>query len=153
MAITRWDPFGELLSMQRDMERVFGRLGARGDNDAAGRADWMPRIDVKSTGEDIVVYAEVPGLESDDIDLEVTDGLLTIKGERRAESEREEEGWLIRERSYGSFARALSLPDGIEPESITAGYKDGVLEIHVPKAIEELKPKTTKIPLESGDTV
>ena len=148
MAIMRWDPFGEVLSMQREMDRLFGRLGVgRVSEGSASPVAWMPRIDVKTTGDDMVVYAEVPGMNPDDIDIEVTDGVLTIRGERKADTEKTEEGWIIRERSYGSFERALVLPDGVDAGEIKADYNDGVLEVHVPKALEALKPKTTKIAL------
>ncbi|MDI6712612.1 MAG: Hsp20/alpha crystallin family protein [Anaerosomatales bacterium] len=151
MAIVRWDPFGELMSIQREMDRLFGRLGfGRLAESTASEVAWMPRIDVKSTGDDMVVYAELPGMSKDDISVEVTDGVLTIKGERKAETEKKEEGWLIRERSYGAFERSLALPEGVEPEKITADYKDGVLEVHVPKAMAALKPKTHKIALGEG---
>lgn len=148
----RWDPFGEMLSMQRDMDRLFGRLGVgRAAEGSAPSVAWMPRIDVKTTGDDMVVYAEVPGMGRDDIDIEVTDGVLTIKGERKAETEKTEEGWLIRERSYGSFERSLVLPEGVEADKITADYKAGVLEVHVPRALEVMRPKTTKIALGMGE--
>jgi HSP20 family protein len=150
MAIVRWDPFGELMSIQREMDRLFGRLGLGRLPESASEIAWMPRIDVKSTGDDMVVYAELPGMSKDDISVEVTDGVLTIKGERRAETEKSEEGWLIRERSYGAFERSLALPEGVEPDKITADYKDGVLEVHIPKAMAALKPKTHKIALGEG---
>jgi len=145
MAIMRWDPFGEMLRMQRDMERIFSRIGA-----AEGRSDtttvaWMPKIDVKSKGDDLVVRAELPGINPDEVDIEVTDGVLTIKGERKAEEEREDEGWLIRESSYGAFERSMVLPEGVDPGSISAEYTDGILEVHVPKALEAARPKTTKV--------
>lgn len=98
----------------------------------------------------MVIHAEVPGLDRDDIDIEVTDGVLTIKGERKSETERTEEGWLVRERAYGSFERSVVLPEGVEAEKISADYKEGVLEVHVPKALEALKPKTTKVALGAG---
>jgi HSP20 family protein len=150
MAIVRWDPFGELMSIQREMDRLFGRLGLGRLPESASEIAWMPRIDVKSTGDDMVVYAELPGMSKDDISVEVTDGVLTIKGERKAETEKSEEGWLIRERSYGAFERSLALPEGVEPDKITADYKDGVLEVHIPKAMAALKPKTHKIALGEG---
>lgn len=153
MAIMRWDPFGEMLSMQRDMDRLFGRLGVgRGEGGTSSAVAWMPRIDVKTTGDDMVVYAEVPGLAREDIDLEVTDGVLTIRGERTADTEKTEEGWLIRERSYGSFERALVLPEGVEAEQISADYREGVLEVHIPKAVASLKPKTHRIALGAGES-
>ncbi len=151
MAITRWDPFGEMLTMQREVDRLLGRLGVGrvGDGEVAGVA-WLPRIDVKTTGEDMVISAELPGLKEDDVDIEVTDGVLTIKGERKSETEKSDEGWVIRERSYGSFERSLVLPEGVDPQEVTADYADGVLEVRVPKAAEVLKPKSHRIPLASG---
>jgi HSP20 family protein len=147
MAIMRWDPFGEMLRMQRDMDRIFTRMGGaegRGGETAATVA-WMPKIDVKSKGDDIVVHAELPGIDPDEVEIEVTDGVLTISGERKVEEEREGEGWLIRESSYGSFERSMVLPEGVDPGSISAEYNDGILEVHVPKALEAAKPKTTKV--------
>ena len=150
MAIMRWDPFGEVLTMQREMDRLFGRLGVgRVAESSDSQVAWMPRIDVKTTGDDMVVYAEIPGMERDDIDIEVTDGVLTIRGERVSQTESTEEGWVIRERSYGSFERSLVLPEGVEADKITADYKEGILEVHLPKALEALKPKTHRIALGS----
>lgn len=151
MAIMRWDPFGELLSMQREFDRLWRRLGLGGGADTATTGvAWMPRIDVRTEGDDMVVYAELPGLDRSDIDVSVTDGALTIKGERKAESEREDAGWLIRERSYGAFERTLVLPEGVDPEAISADYVDGVLTVRIPKAAAALKPQTHRIPLGSG---
>lgn len=148
MAIIRWDPFGEMLRMQRDMDGIFGRMGmAQGRDGSVSTVAWMPKIDVEQQGDDIVVHAELPGVKPEDVVIEVTDGVLTIKGERKAEEKREGEGWLVRESSYGSFERSMVLPEGVDPASISADYKDGVLLLHVPKALEASKPKTTKIAL------
>jgi HSP20 family protein len=143
MAIVRWDPFGEVLRMQRDLDRIFSRVGAaeRGEEGVA----WMPKIDVKRSGDDIVVHAELPGIDPADVDIEVTDNVLSIRGERKVEEEKEGEGWLVRESSFGSFERSLSIPEGVDPASITASFSNGILEVHVPKALEAAKPKTTKI--------
>ncbi|GAB4286770.1 MAG: Hsp20/alpha crystallin family protein [Coriobacteriia bacterium] len=143
MAIVRWDPFGEVLRMQRDMDRIFSRLGGAGREDAD--VAWMPKIDVKRSGDDILVRAELPGIDPDDVDIEVTDNVLTIRGERRIEENKEGEDWLVCESCYGSFERSLTIPDGVEADSITATYADGILEVHVPKALESLKPKVTKV--------
>lgn len=145
MAIMRWDPFGEMLRMQRDMDRIFTRMGSPAGAETVGSVAWMPKIDVKSKGDDIVVRAELPGIDPTDVDIEVTDNVLTISGERRFEEEKEDEGWLIRESSYGSFERSMVLPDGVTADDIKADYTDGILEIHVPKALEAAKPKTTKV--------
>lgn len=150
MAMMRWDPFGEMMRMQRDMDRIFSRMGTSEGGSQPASVAWMPKIDVKAKGDDIVVRAELPGINPEDVDIEVTDGVLTIKGERKAEEEREGEGWLIRESSYGSFERAMVLPEGVTAEEIKADYKDGVLELHVPKALEAAKPKTTKISISGG---
>jgi HSP20 family protein len=141
-----------MLRMQRDMDRIFSRMGtaeARPGETAA--VAWMPKIDVRSKGDDIVVHAELPGIDPAAVDIEFTDGVLTLRGERKAAEEREDEGWLIRESSYGSFERSMVLPEGVNAEEIRADYKDGILEIHVPKALEAVKPKTTKIAIGGGD--
>jgi len=144
MAMMRWDPFGEALKMQRDMDRVFSRLGTSEGLTPATTA-WMPRINVKRSGDDLAVNVELAGIKPEDVDIEVTDGVLMIRGERRGETEREDEGWVIRESSFGSFERSMVLPEGVDPESIRADFHDGMLEIHVPKALEAAMPKTTKV--------
>jgi len=143
VAIVRWDPFGEALRMQREMDRIFSRLGSA-ERPTEGVA-WMPKVDVKRTGEDLVVRAELPGMKPEDVDIEITDNVLTIRGERKEEETQEGEGWLVRESSYGAFERSLTIPEGVDPAAIKASYTDGVLEVHVPKALEAAKPKTTKI--------
>jgi len=144
MAIMRWDPFGEVLKMQRDMDRIFSRLGTT-ESRSATATTWMPRINVLQSGDDLAVHIELAGIKPEDVDIEVTDGLLTVKGERKAETSREDEGWVIRESSYGSFERSMALPEGVDPASIRADFHDGMLEIHVPRALELAKPKTTRI--------
>jgi HSP20 family protein len=136
--------------MQRDMDRIFSRMGTDGARGESAAVAWMPRIDVKAKGDDMVVRAELPGIDPDAVEIEVTDGVLTIRGERAVEDAREDEGWLIRESSYGSFERSIVLPEGVTTEGIRADYKDGILEIHVPKALEAAKPKTTRIAIGSG---
>lgn len=144
MAIARWDPFGEMLRMQRDMDRIFSRMGAEPRAEASAVA-WMPKINVKQSGDDIAVHVELAGIKPEDVDIEVTDGVLTIRGERKSDEAREGEGWLVRESSYGSFERSMVLPEGVEPDSIKADFHDGMLEVHVPKALEAARPKTTKV--------
>ena len=143
MAIVRWDPFGEVLRMQRDMDRIFSRLGSA---EVSGESvAWMPKVDVKRKDDDIVVRAELPGIDPAEVEVEVTDGVLTIRGERRQEAKQEGEDWLVCESCYGSFERSLTIPESVDPAAITADYKDGILVVHVPKALEAARPKTTKI--------
>lgn len=144
MAIMRWDPFGEMLRMQRDMDGILSRMGA-GAGQGREEMSWMPKINVKQSGDDLAVHVELAGIKPEDVDIEVTDGVLSIRGERKAEEQRENEGWLIKESSYGSFQRSMVLPEGVDPQSIKADFHDGMLEIHVPKAMEAARPKTTKV--------
>ncbi|MBE0476196.1 MAG: Hsp20/alpha crystallin family protein [Coriobacteriia bacterium] len=147
----RWDPFGEMISMQREMDRLFGRMGMRrGDGGEAGQMHWVPRIEAKREGDDLVIKAELPGMKPEDVDISVEDNVLTIKGERKAEEKKEGEDYVIREFSYGSFERSMVLPESVKPEDIKAGYDNGVLEVRVPRAMEEAKPKATKIPIGAG---
>lgn len=148
MAIVRWDPFGEALRLQRDMDRIFARLGSA--ERASESVAWMPKIDVKRTGDDVTVRAELPGIDPENVEIELTDNVLTIRGERKVEEEKEGEGWLVRESSFGAFERSLTIPEGVDPASITASYTDGILEVHVPKALEAARPKTTRIEVAKG---
>lgn len=151
MAIVRWDPFGEMLRMQRDMDTIFSRMGmAEGRGAEENRQAWMPKIDIKQSGNDMRIHAELPGIKPEDVDIEVTEGVLTIKGERRMEQEKEDEGWLVRESSFGSFQRSVALPESVDPSSITADFNDGVLEMVVPKAFEQQQPQTTKVAIGGG---
>ena len=142
----RWDPFGEVLRMQRDMDRIYSRMGMVGQGGPGGEQEsWMPRIDIKQSGDDMQVRAELPGMKPEDVDIEFSDGVLTLRGERREEEEKEGEGWLVRESSYGSFERTIILPETVEAGSISADFNDGVLEVTVPKAFEQHEPQRVKI--------
>jgi HSP20 family protein len=132
--------------MAHDLDRIFGRLGERGSEGVA----WMPKIDVKRMGDDVMVRAELPGMKPEDVDIELQDNVLTISGERKTEEQQENEGWLIRESSYGSFELSLTIPEGVDPGAIKADFHDGVLEVTVPKAFEAAQPRRTKI--EIGET-
>ena len=98
---------------------------------------WLPDLDVSETDKEIIVRAEVPGIERDDIDITLTNGLLTIKGEKKHEDEEKKEDYHRIERRYGSFARTLRLPSDVEHDNIEANYKDGVLKLVIPKPEKE----------------
>lgn len=137
----RWDPFEELTTLRNRMDRLWSRFNAEGDT---ALADWSPTSDVVETKDEIVIKAELPGLEEKDVDVEIEAGMLTIKGERQAEKETEEKGFRRMERSYGTFLRAFTLPTNVAPERITASFANGLLEVHLPKK-EEAKPRSIKV--------
>ena len=130
--LTRWEPMRDLLALEGQMARLFGdgfnRLPA-GENFGA----WAPLVDIYEEGDKIVLRAEIPGASKDDIDVKVENGTLTIRGEKKQEK-----------RFYGSFSRSFVLPTSIDAGKITATYKDGVLEVVVPKA-DAAKPKKVQI--------
>lgn len=142
MAIVRWDPFRELQSMQDRMNRIFGDVYARrGDDDVMARGDWMPLVDIyENDRHELLIKAEMPGMKREDIDIKVENNTLTIRGERRRESEVREEQYHRVERSYGSFSRSFSLPSTVDSERVSAEYKDGVLTVLLPTR-EEAKPR------------
>jgi len=105
---------------------------------------WMPAFDVSETDNEIVVKAELPGMNVEDIDIALTDGLLTIKGERKMEKEDKEENYHRIERQFGSFSRSLNLGTKVRADGIEAGYKDGILTVTLPK-VEESKPKKIEV--------
>ncbi len=138
-------PFREFERMRRDMDRLwesFFEGGVRRRSEEEG--GWYPSLDVAETKNEFVVKAEVPGMEPKDIDISLSDGTLTIKGEKKHEKEEKEEGYHLVERSYGAFTRSIQLPSEVHREKISASYKNGVLKIVLPKS-EEAKKKEVKI--------
>jgi HSP20 family protein len=132
----RWDPFDLLTQMQTEFDRFWGGRGPafRPLLRPAELADtWTPRADVFEQNGNIVVKAELPGVKKEDIDVAVEDGDLVVRGERTSEETVEEKDYLRMERSSGGFYRRLPLPEGTTAEQIAATYKDGVLEVTVPK--------------------
>ena len=146
MAIVRWDPFRDLMTLQERMNEMFDRtLRRRGDEEEglAPRA-WAPAVDIYETDEKMVIKVELPGLKKEDIDIEVRDSTLTLKGERKFEKEIKRESYHRVERAYGSFQRSFTLPSTVKQEAIEASFKEGILEISLPKA-EAVKPKKLAI--------
>src|SRR3954468_21288243 len=130
----------------REMDRVFDAFF--GQTDQARR--WVPPVDLVEAEDHFVLKADLPGLTEGDVNIEVQDGTLTISGERRAEHEQREKGWYRIERSFGSFARSLSLPDGADPDRIQASFSHGVLDVRIPKP-EERRPRRIAISAENGN--
>lgn len=142
MAIVRWSPLTELASLQNDMARMMDTfLGTRGGN---GGSTWLPAVDVTETEENLVLSFDLPGLKEDEINIELEDNVLTVSGQRERKDERKGDNYYRRERRFGQFSRAVTLPAGVREGDITATYENGVLEVHVPKP-EEYKPKKIQI--------
>jgi HSP20 family protein len=141
--LVRWDPLREVTSLRDEVNRLFSRtLG-----DGRGGSVWSPPVDVFDNDDEIVLKAELPGLGPDDIDIEVDENVLTIKGERKFEEKVEEGRYYRLERAYGSFSRSLALPQGVKADEISADFEGGVLQVRVPKA-DEVKPR--KIAVTAG---
>lgn len=138
MNIVKWDPFRSLLD--------FPRVGSPFDApQSEGRArNWAPVVDIYEKDGDLVIRAELPGVTRDDIDVSVEDGVLTLSGERKTEEALEDANAYRRERFFGKFARAFTLPDNVDAESIGASFKDGVLEVRVPK-VERAKARKIEV--------
>ena len=143
MAVVRWDPFRDLNMLQDRMNRLFDDAGRYRDEPSA-TTTWSPAVDIFETEGEIVVKAELPGMERKDITLNLEKNVLTLKGERRFEKETKDENYHRIERSYGGFSRAFSIPATVDEEKIRADYKDGVLKIALPKK-EQAKPKQIRI--------
>lgn len=137
MTLVRWDPFKEMMNMQR-------RLGGGLDHGESTHGAWAPAVDIFERGDDLVIRTEIPGVDKNDIDVDVENNTLTIRGERKRETEFDEKNAYRLERVYGNFARSFSLPRTVDSSRINATYKDGVLELTLPKA-EEAKPKRVEI--------
>jgi HSP20 family protein len=141
--LSRWDPFRELEDMTARLNRLVGQPTTQllaGD----GFADWTPALDVEETDTEYLVKADLPEVQKEDVKVQVQDGQLMLEGERK--QEREEQGKRFRrvERSYGSFMRRLSLPNDADAQKIAADFKNGVLNIHIPKSASA-KPKAVEI--------
>jgi HSP20 family protein len=143
MVLQRFDPFHDLRNMEETMNRLW-----RGIGEAAtareGLENWNIAIDVVQKPEEIVVNASLPGVKPEDIDVTIEDNVLTLKAARQAEHREEDARYLVQERSYGRYYRALRLPDTVDVNKVKSAYDNGVLSISLPKA-EEKKPKQIKV--------
>lgn len=146
MAIVRWEPFRDLVTIQDRINRMFGEgFGRfRGGDEALDSGAWSPAVDIYETEHDIVLKAELPDIKQSDIDLRIENNTLTLKGERKFEKETNDENYHRVERSYGAFSRSFTLPATVDQEKIKAEYKDGILKVILPKK-EEAKPKQIKV--------
>lgn len=131
----------------QEVNRLFNTLFDVGET---GDRRWMPPMDLLEKEDHFVLRADIPGVAEDDVSIEVQDNTLTVSGERKAEHEERSRGWFRIERSFGRFSRSLTLPEGIDPDAITADFHLGVLEVRIPKP-EERKPRRVQIRASTGD--
>jgi HSP20 family protein len=141
-----WQPFREMEEMGRRFEDFFGRpfLPAMWRRFPSEEMAWSPTIDVLEKEDKFLVKVELPGVKEEDVDVSVTGDMLTISGEKQAESEVKKKGYYYSESSYGSFSRSITMPSTVDATKIEASYDKGVLEITLPKA-PEIKPKKIKV--------
>jgi HSP20 family protein len=144
MAVMRWDPWGELALLQRDVNQLLGRTSGRRLEGAL-----IPPMDVIRTAEGLMVRMELPGMDPSDVDISVNEGMLTVSGERKLDGDVAEDAWVVRERPVGRFERSFGLPKGTDAEAITASFDAGLLKLTIP-APPERRPH--KVQISGGKT-
>lgn len=145
MAIVRWDPFRELNAVQERMNRLFSDVYRAADDDVMRRGVWTPPVDIYNSGKhELVIKAELPDMKKDEIEITVENNTLTLRGEKKMDSEINEEHCHRIERTYGVFSRTFSLPTTVDTTKVAADYKNGVLTITLPVR-EEAKPKQIQV--------
>jgi len=151
MAIVRWEPFRDLLTTQDRFNRLFNQTFSQvfGEEEAR-QGTWAPAVDIYETDQNLVMKADLPGVDPKDVEVRVENNTLYLKGQRKFENEVKEENYHRIERSYGAFTRTFTLPGTIDADKVVAEYKDGMLTLTMPKR-EEAKPKTIKIQV-AGET-
>lgn len=145
MTLVRWRPMRDMLPFQREMARMFNEFF--GEPTAVSdvfERDWVPAVDIFEKDDEVNLVAELPGLSKEDVDISIENGTLTLSGEKKRESEVEDDNYHRIERAYGRFQRSFSLPAAIDPKKVKAVFKDGVLTINLGKK-EEAKPKKIEI--------
>jgi HSP20 family protein len=145
VSVERWDPFRNMSDMQGEVNRLFDSfLGRPAASAAPAVRTWAPVLDIHETKDDLVLNFELPGVTDKDVSLSITGDLLTLKGERSANRDVKDESVYHVERVYGKFERSVQLPMPVQADKVKATYRDGVLEVKLPK-VEEVKPKAIKI--------
>ena len=145
MSITRYDPFRDLRTLQDEVNRLFSSNLSRSFGDEGiARGAWAPTVDIYENKDQIVLEAELPGMNREDFELSIENNVLTLRGERRFEKKDESDNYHRVERAYGSFTRSFTLPQTVSSENVTAEYKNGVLRVVLQKR-EEVKARRIEI--------
>jgi HSP20 family protein len=142
MAVVRWTPMGHLQSFQDEMNRMFNQFfrGSNAEEGSWGHSTWTPPVDIYETDNALVFQAELPGVAKDEVNIEVHNNTLILRGERKHDATVQEDNYHRVERTYGGFQRVFTLPTAVDADKVQASMKDGVLELHLPKH-EAAKPK------------
>lgn len=138
MGIIKWNPVRDLLSMQEKMNKIFD------DSFKTASGDWAPAVDIMESERDIVIVAEIPGVSEKDMDIQVSEGVLSMRGEKKFPDDKQGDSYYRLERSYGKFSRSFAIPASVDHSKVRASIKDGVLKIVLTKRNEE-KPQTIKV--------
>jgi HSP20 family protein len=146
MNLVKWDPFVELEDVSKQLNRIFGRIPARAepDRELLTMADWMPTVDITETDTAYLIKGEIPGVNKEDVRVNIEDGMLIMSGERKQEKEEKGKKFHRIERSYGSFMRSFRLPDNVDETAVKAEFKDGMLNVTLPKSAQA-KPKAVNV--------
>jgi HSP20 family protein len=146
MNLVRWDPFRELEEVSTRLNRLFNQpLGRRQiDDEGSLMAEWAPAVDVQETDGEYLIKADLPDVKKEDVHVELQDGMLCLRGERRQEKEEKGKKFHRVERAYGRFERRLALPSEVDPQKVAAEFKNGVLNVHLPKSASA-KPKAIEV--------
>jgi HSP20 family protein len=146
MALIRWEPAREMQTIQQEMNRLFNTFYDPSGNPRNGETQrtWIPPMDLVEEQDHFIVRADLPGMSEEEVNIELEDNVLTISGERTRSQEERKEGYYRLERASGRFARSLTLPEAVDPESVSARLENGVLELTIPKP-EERKPRRVAI--------
>jgi len=141
--LTRWEPVREMMTLREAMDRLFDDAFTRPVNLRDG--GWSsPAIDMYQTDDEVVLRAALPGFKADEVQINVTGDVLTLRGEMKHEEEQKDKAWYIREQRWGSFERSITLPTDVKADKAVADYENGILTVTLPKA-EEVKPKTITV--------
>jgi HSP20 family protein len=149
-ALMRWDPIKEMEETQNRLARFFGLPSVRtgnGDKEAMAVTQWAPSVDIIEDDKEWLVKADLPEVKKEDVKVTVENGVLSITGERKQEKEEKDKKFHRIERSYGSFLRSFTLPDGADGSKVNAEFKDGVLKVHLPKN-EKARPKAIDVKIQ-----
>ncbi len=147
MTIVRWNPLRDLAGMQSEMNRLFDEFFTHGSENVDQPTVWSPMVDISETDDEIVLHAELPGLQKGDVSISLQDNVLSLEGEKKSTEEDREKSYYRLERSYGKFQRSFVLPAAVQGDKVKAKFKDGVLKVVLPKA-EEAKPKQIDVAVE-----